>query len=192
MTQEQFENSYAGKCGVPPYVNARDWLRDDCSLEAIACDCGDPGCVGWRMMAIRGAWGRGARVHSPDLEEAIEDAAAIIQREPTFNVIGEHKKLAREVVLEPNELPVLSVVTEIPDHDISRTMGRPNDPPSELDKAEGPPLTVKGCPVKVQSIPIEDVKPWPAQRRVIATFDGLRSETDAELRARLKGEDDAS
>ncbi len=73
MTQEQFENSYAGKCGVPPYVNARDWLRDDCSLEAIACDCGDPGCVGWRMMAIRGAWGRGARVHSPDLEEAIED-----------------------------------------------------------------------------------------------------------------------
>lgn len=62
MTQAQFEARYARRCGCPTGIRARDWLREMCSLEAIPCDCGDAGCPGWRMVAIRGEWGRGSQV----------------------------------------------------------------------------------------------------------------------------------
>jgi hypothetical protein len=73
--------------------------------------------------------------------------------------MAETKKV-RDVKLHPNELPVLPVtdVHEVP-HDISRTMGLPDNMPAKYD-VEAERLRIEGAEVKVATYPSDSVSPW--------------------------------
>ena len=49
QTKEEFEQGYAERSGVTV-----EWLHAH-DQQAVPCDCGEPGCLGWQMVSTTGA-----------------------------------------------------------------------------------------------------------------------------------------